>query len=82
MSIIILGMYSININGQCIINLQKDPVTVANFFNNFLINIGKEYSKKFKNKFVDRCNITCKFSFKWPFLIHIDKNEINNIVKI
>ncbi|KAF0711659.1 Uncharacterized protein FWK35_00033409, partial [Aphis craccivora] len=64
----------INNNGQCI-NVQKDPVTTANIFNNFFINIGKEYSAKFKNKIIDRCNVTCDFSFNEQFLVPTGKDN-------
>lgn len=69
----------INNNGQCI-KVQKDPVTTANIFNNFFINIGKEYSAKFKNKLIDRCNVKCDFSFNEQFLVPIGKDEIKNII--
>lgn len=51
------------------------------FSNNFFINIGKEYSAKFKNKLIDRCNVTYDFSFNEQFLVPIDKDEIKNIIK-
>jgi len=56
-------------------------VTAANIFKIFFINIGKEYSERFKNKFIGRCNVKFKFSFNESFLVPIDKNEIANIIK-
>lgn len=62
----------INNNGQCI-NILKDPVTAANIFNNFFINIGKEYSEKFKNNVIGGYNVTCTFSYNELFLVPIEK---------
>lgn len=35
----------------------------------------------FKNKLIDRCNMTCNFSFNEQFLVPIDKDEIKNKIK-
>lgn len=74
------NIHFINNNGQCI-NVVKVPVAAANILNNFFINIGKEYSEKFKNNLLGGCNITCKFLFNELFLVPIEKNEVTNIIK-